>query len=135
METKTLYIDDLLYARFRENGAGPDEFNCWNLCREIYRRAGRALPAYHEYISKLSRRDRFINAVKAADFEPAAEPGFLDIVTLRLKGRLVTHVGCMLDKRRFIHISKKCGVSVTGINDRKWKDKIEGIYRYNHGRL
>lgn len=127
-----LYINDLLYAVFDKNGCGPDRFNCWQLCREIYRRAERSLPDYNKWIEDIFDRDRFIGLIKKTDFLPVERPGMLDIVTLKLKGNLITHCGCMLDKRRFIHISKKKGVSISDINDKKWRKRIEGFYRF-HG--
>lgn len=105
-------------------------YNCWNLCREVYRRAGRDLPIQSEYIKRFSRRHKFIDEVKNKFFKRLDKPEFLAIVTLKMWPRCITHMGCVIDSRRFIHINKKSGVMLTKLDDRKWKPKIEGFYRY-----
>lgn len=125
-----LELHDLLLCGFSENGNGPQFYNCWNLCREVYRRAGRQLPAYNDYIKDLFERDRVIKEVRKCFFKPLNKPEYLAIVTLKLRPKCITHIGCIINKRQFIHISRTAGVNITKINDRKWNNKIEGFYRY-----
>ena len=94
-----LELSDLLLARFSEDGDGPKEFNCWNLCREIYRRCGKFLPKYSDYISDISQRDNLIKSVIADDFVRIDKPESLCMVTLKLRPRAITHIGCVLDNR------------------------------------
>ena len=124
-----LELHDLLLAEFEEDGTGPN-YNCWNLCREVYRRAGRHLPKYSEYISLISDRDDFIQAVKQDDFIKLNKPEPLAIVTFRLRPRMITHMGVVIDKRRFIHIRKKGGCAIERLDIGVFSKKIEGFYRY-----
>jgi cell wall-associated NlpC family hydrolase len=39
-------IQDLIGKRYAIGARGPDSFDCWGVCAEVYRRAGRALPDY-----------------------------------------------------------------------------------------
>lgn len=125
-----LKLHDLLLCTFDENGTGPEQFNCWNLCREIYHRAGRELPVQNEYIKDLFHRDKVIKEFRKNMFKKINQPEFLAIVTIKLRSRCITHMGCMINKIQFIHISRQFGVSITRLDDRKWKNKIEGLYRY-----
>ena len=124
-----LELHDLLTARFEENGEGPN-YDCWNLCREVYRRAGKFLPRYSEYLAGIVERNNLIQIVKSADFERIEKPEPLAIVTFRLKPRMITHMGVVLDKYRFIHIRKKAGVAIQRLDFGLWAKKIEGFYRY-----
>jgi len=124
-----LELHDLLLAEFEEDGTGPN-YNCWNLCREVYRRAGKFLPKYSEYIQLIADRNDFIQAVKSNDFIELDKPEPLAIVTFRLKPRMITHLGVVLDNRRFIHIRKNGGCAIERLDIGRYSKKIEGFYRY-----
>ena len=125
-----LELHDLLLARFSENGEGPKEYNCWNLCREIYRRCGKALPKYSDYIAVISQRDNLIKTVIEDDFLRIDKSEPLCLVTLMLAPRAITHIGVVLDNRRFIHVRRNVGVVVERLDNKAWKKRIEGFYRY-----
>ena len=125
-------LHDLLFCEFKEDGTGPHFFNCWNLCREIYHRGGRQLPIQNDYIKDLFKRDAVIKEIRKSMFTKIDKPEPLAIVTLKLRPRCITHMGCMINHKQFMHISRTSGVSITRLDDRKWKEKIEGLYRY-HG--
>jgi len=124
-----LELHDLLTAEFEEDGEGPN-YNCWNLCREVYRRAGKVLPRYSEYIAGIAERNNVIQVVKSNDFERIEKPEQLAIVAFRLKPRAITHMGVVIDKNRFIHVRKKTGVAIERLDFGIWSKKIEGFYRY-----
>ena len=125
-----LELHDLLLAQFGEDGEGPKEYNCWNLCREIYKRCGKFLPKYSDYIATISERGNLIAAIREDDFIRLDKPEFLAIVTFQLKPRYITHMGVMIDKNRFIHARKRAGICVERIDIGQWSKKIEGFYRY-----
>ena len=125
-----LELHDILLAQFGEDGEGPKEYNCWNLCREVYRRFGLRLPKYSDYIAVISQRDLLIKTIKDDDFVLISEPEVPCIVTLQLAPRMITHIGVVIDKRRFIHVRKQSGVAVERLDNRIWKKRIEGFYRY-----
>ena len=124
-----LELHDLLTAEFEENGEGPN-YDCWNLCREVYRRAGRQLPRFSDYIKKCFERNEVIERCKENDFIKLDRPELLAIVTFRLKPRMITHMGIVLDGQRFIHIRRKAGVAIERLDIGRWAKKIEGFYRY-----
>jgi len=129
-----LELHDLLTAEFEEDGEGPN-YNCWNLCREVFRRAGKVLPRYSEYISDIAERNNLIQAIKNSDdFMNIENPEPLAIVAFRLRPNTITHMGVLIDKHRFIHIRKKAGVAIERLDIGIWSKKIEGFYRYaaNH---
>ena len=124
-----LKLHDLLIAEFEENGEGPN-YDCWNLCREVYRRAGRILPRFSEYVEKCIARHKIISQCKENNFIQIDKPEYLAIVTFRLKPRMITHMGVVIDKYRFIHVRKNCGVAIERLDTGAWSKKIEGFYRY-----
>lgn len=130
MVSGLLETDDLLMCEFAENGEGPHYYNCWNLCREVYRRAGLILPAYDDYIKDVFKRDAVIRDIRKCFFKELAGPERLSIVTLMMRPGCVTHMGVVLEKNRFIHIGKRTGVVIARLDDRRWKKRIEGFYRY-----
>jgi len=123
-----LELDDLLMADFDENGDGPN-YNCWNLCREVCKRAGKFLPRYSEYISEIAERNNFIEGI-LNDFIPLDKPEPFCVVTFNLRPRKITHMGIVLDKYRFIHIRKQAGVAIERLDIGSWSKRIEGFYRY-----
>lgn len=129
-----LELHDLLTAEFEGDGEGPN-YNCWNLCREVYRRAGKFLPKYSDYIASILERNNLIQAIKRSDdFMNIKNPEPLAIVAFQLNSKAITHMGVMIDKYRFIHIRKKTGVAIERLDIGIWSKKIEGFYRYaaNH---
>jgi hypothetical protein len=124
-----LELHDLLLAEFAENGEGPHYYNCWNLCREVCRRAGYFLPKYSEYISGIDERNNVIEGVRG-DFIQLDKPEPFCVVTFNLRPDKITHMGIILDKYRFIHMRKRAGVAIERLDTRKWSTRIEGYYRY-----
>jgi cell wall-associated NlpC family hydrolase len=125
-----LELHDILLAQFSEDGIGPKEYNCWNLCREVYRRCGKILPKYSDYIASISDRGKLIEKIRHNDFVRLSKPEFLALVTFQLRPKWITHIGVMIDNNRFIHVRKKAGVSTERIDIGQWAKKIEGFYRY-----
>ena len=125
-----LELHDLLLAQFGEDGEGPKEYNCWNLCREIYRRCGKFLPKYSDYIAAVSQRDNLIKEIIETDFVRIDKPDPMCLVTLKLAPRMITHIGCVLDNRRFIQVRRNVGVSIERLDNKQWLRRIEGFYKY-----
>lgn len=131
-----LELSDLLLCEFSRDGNGPHFYNCWNLGREVYRRAKKYLPLYSEWIDSIIDRDNLIkNGLKnSGDFIRLDRPEMLAIVTLRLSSHhpyCITHMGTVINKRQFIQIRKNpVGVSIDRLDDMKWEKRIEGFYRY-----
>lgn len=133
-----LELHDLLLCEFSKDGDGPHYYNCWNLCREVYRRAGQNLPMYAEWTRTIVERDETIRKFRdAGDFIKLGKPEFLTLVGLKLSSRnprLVTHIGVVVSKNHFIQIRKNpIGVSIERLDSPCWINKMEGFYRYVEG--
>lgn len=130
-----LDLNDLLLCQWSKEGTGPVFYNCWNFNREIFRRFGKFLPLYSEYIESLSLRDAFIRKIKDHDFIRLTGPEPICLVGLIIEPPGLTHGGVVLeDSKRFIHIEEKKGVTMPRLDDKRWALRIEGYYRYvgNH---
>lgn len=130
-----LDLHDLVdYGEFDENGTGPVKWNCWNLCCEVYKRAGLFLPKYSDYLADVNQRHTYIqNVIKRGDFIPIEKPELMSIVTLRLcleAPKCVTHMGVMISKRRFINVRRKIGVALDRVSTPSMRRRIEGFYIY-----
>lgn len=127
-----IQLNDLLAKPFHKDGTGPDFWNCWNLCREIHKRAGKFLPLYSEWIEDLSVRNSLIQRLRR-EFLPLSEPEFLAIVALKMVPKYpdyISHIGVMIDNRHFINVREKVGVAIEDVHSRRWEKRIEGFYRY-----
>lgn len=125
------YID-LLGKRFEYGACGPDAYDCKGLMVELFKRRGISFPHYDSSDSPAVQSERFAEglsqyAVKIETLEPGC------MVMFRIVPPYVSHVGMMIDKLNFIHITRHSRVSVERIDSLQWKNKIAGYYRLNHG--
>jgi len=130
-----LELRDLLLCEFSKDGNGPHFYNCWNLVREVFRCAGKHLPSYSKWVESIVDRNGFIESLRhCGDFIELDKSEYLAIVTLKLSPRhsdCITHMGTVIDKRRFIQIRKEpVGVSIERLDDKQWMRRFEGFYRY-----
>jgi len=56
-------------------------------------------------------------------------PADAHIVLLKRKG-IISHIGFVLDDKRFIHLTHKSNVRIDRFDSPLWKNQIEGFYRY-----
>jgi len=122
-----MQIDDLIGKPFRLGAAGPAEYDCWHLCREVSHRAGIELPAVPSVTDPIERD----SAIKSTSgrFLKLDRPEPFCLVTLRMRGRLVTHIGVVLkDCQRFIHAVRDMSVCIENLED--WRERIDGYYEY-----
>lgn len=132
---------DLLGASFRYKGLSKEEgFDCWNLCREIYKRLGRELPEYHYFVEEINNDGKFQYAsvekmIKDGSKKwltkiETAEPYCL--VTFMIRPPFTSHIGVVLEDRyRFIHIMRKLSVAIERLDNLTWQRRITGFWRYN----
>ena len=124
-----LKYDDLLGKRFEYGAEGPDNFDCFNLAREIYKRIGIELPQY-AHPSEASLISQVVMEGKQL-FEELEKPEPYCLALFMVKPPYVTHIGVVLeDSNRFIHIMEKCSVCVERLDSLQWNRKIRGYYRY-----
>lgn len=128
---KLNYVD-LLGREFAYGGRGPDTYDCWGLCMEIYRRLGMQLP---DGIStpECEDVDKQINSKFHLYFKEISAPTPGCLVTLMIRAPYTSHVGVVLeDGSRFIHIMQKCRVAVERLDNIAWQRRIKGFYIRNN---
>jgi cell wall-associated NlpC family hydrolase len=120
---------DLIGKPFKWHGRGPDAYDCIGLLMEIYRRQGIFLPDY---------KSNELPAANAIDIGTAAMswarsdwpfPGAA--ILLKMHPNLVTHVGVIVDERRFIHtLEQMNGVHLDEFRSPLWQKRTAGYYRW-----
>jgi len=120
---------DLLGIPFKEGGRDLSGLDCWGLCMEIYRRAGKMLPDFQSPSDKKTINKMIQENKDLAERIPNPEP--LCLVLFRLCYPLATHIGVVLDDCvRFIHTSKKRNVVIDRLDQIIWRNLREGFYRW-----
>jgi cell wall-associated NlpC family hydrolase len=105
--------EDLIGKPYLLGARGPDAYDCWGLCIEVYRRGGRPLP---EFISADLSRSEIVRlmaaqAPKIAAHRIKAPKDWAFACDVR-RG----HVGIVFD-RRVLHSSRGFGVVAQRLED------------------
>ena len=123
-------FSDLLGKEFEYNGRGPNKFDCYGVCVEVYKRIGKTLLDY-EASDDFKENEKSFNFGKK-DFTKLDGPEPFCLVLLVVYKPYVSHIGVVLeDCRRFIHIFRKCNVCIEYLDSDRWKNRIDGFWRYN----
>ncbi len=122
---------DLLGVKFKEGGRNVEEgLDCYGLCMEGGRRAGGPIHKFDIWIEELVARDAAIADGKNS-FEQISSPEPFCVVTFKIRPPYVTHMGIVLeDCVSFIHILGKTRVTIARLDNRVFKAKLDGYYRY-----
>ena len=115
---------------FKNGGRGPDNFDCWGLCREAYKIYGFELPDYQIscYDSKgfnESFNEELSNWIRYERAEEALIPA---IITFRVSSRYVNHAGIYIGENKFLHTREKVGAVIERLDAPQWRHRIEGFY-------
>lgn len=123
-------FSDLLGKPYKEDGRGPDEYDCFGLCIEVLRRVGIMLPQEvysHNYESLSST----IIEAKTTNYTRLEKPEPYCLVVFIVTPPLATHVGIVLkDCKRFINTREKVNVCIEKLRHPFWKSRLDGFYRY-----
>jgi hypothetical protein len=122
-------VNDLVGVPFLDGGRGPDGYDCWGLCLEVFRRHGVDLPDYklccHDtegffglFVGELPRWTRH---------EPPDVP-VPSVVAIRFNSPMVNHVGICVGDGRFLNTREKTGVVIERLDSLYWRNRIEGFY-------
>ena len=127
-------LSDLFDAEFKSGGRTGGARDCQGLFIEVMRRFG------HDVSDIEIASDAVVAVVSAIDGEaqngkwlPIDEPEPGCAVTLALDSNYpahAQHLGVYLGGGKFIHILQKRGVLVSRIDDRFFRGKIRGYYRW-----
>jgi len=91
---------------YRAGSKGPGAFDCSGFVHYVYRRFGILLPKQTEDLLRTGEK------VARQDVLPA------DLVFFRVEGSM--HVGIMLNREEFVHVSKSDGVKVSCLREPYW---------------
>lgn len=139
---KFVSLNDLiLNAKFVDGGRGEKyKFDCWGLCREIFRRCDMILPDYSIVVDDLSNPkvisaenkeeiSKAIQDYKLTTFIKLKNPCVPCIVVLKYcLGKYYNHVGTYIGYGQFIHIASDRGCAIEKLDSPLWKQKVEGFY-------
>jgi len=127
MWTKDGVFTQLAYMDLLGRSFNADSWNCWTLCREMYRRLGKSeLPEY-PYIADPKDRAAMAGENRSR-FARLESPRPWCIIVLAHRVGIV-HTGIVLpDCEHFFHVREQCGTVISPI--KRWKHQIEGYYDY-----
>ena len=125
---KAVDLSDLIGKRFEMAANGPDAYDCYNLCKEVLRRAGYELPEKKCIYDLAARSKALIDAKKMCI--RLDKPKKYCIVSFSFQRGLVTHIGVMVDRKRFIHTRENTSVCIESLERPYWGKNVEGFYEF-----
>lgn len=122
-------LQDLLQKEFAYGGRGPQFYDCYGLCKEIYRRIGIYLPDFTSYTEPSLIHAAIIEGKKL--FQEISEPEPFCLVTFFIRPKYTTHIGVVLeDMSRFIHIMEHSNVTIERLRGWPWEKRITGFFTW-----
>ena len=120
--------DDLIGKPFKLGTSGPHEYDCVGLMCEMARRIGVAYdPNFNHTAFKYEcRSNEILNYFGNKKEIDKPIPG--SIILFKHPSGLVTHMGMMVDARRFIHTTRNTNVVIEKLSSQEWQWKIHSIY-------
>lgn len=103
----------LIGKPYEAGAKGPSKFDCSGLIHYVFRTVGVILPLTADGLMKVGK-DVTNDEVR---------PG--DLVFFREKGGV--HVGIMVNRKDFVHASKRKGVGVDSLDSSYWKGRLLGF--------
>ena len=110
-----MMFNDLIGKLYKENGCGPNSYDCYGLVEVVCHRLEIDLPSFGFLYSE-AMKHKFIKVLK---------PEAGDIVFIPPE-----HVGVMEDHNTMLQVMDRHPVHRMKINHPWVKDRIEGFYRY-----
>lgn len=122
-------VTKFLGCQFEYGKEGENrKFDCYGLCRAVYREFGKELPEFKHVVEDILVHESIEKAKPM--FEKIDKPEPLCLVTFRIRGKLVCHLGVVLEPPYFIHIMEKRNVTIERLDNPIWSKRIEGFYRW-----
>jgi hypothetical protein len=123
-----IFYVDLLGKEYAHNGRGPEYYDCWGMCMEIYKRLGRELPEFLPAVAEPACIHDVVDNAKG-NFTEIPKPVPYCLVTFMVCTPYVTHIGVVLeDINTFIHLLKKSRVTIERLDSLAWARRIKGFY-------
>jgi cell wall-associated NlpC family hydrolase len=122
--------DDLIGVPFAWNGRGPDAFDCYGLVMHLFRtEQGVTLPDFGESRPTTQAETALLMQNSLPRWTRLDGPERGCVVYMRIHGA-GSHVGYVIDPRRFIHVWQDSGgVCIERLGD--WQRRVVGYYRFN----
>lgn len=124
-----LYID-LIGKPFEFGSRGPNTFDCYGLCMEVYKRLGRELPDYPTSFGNYTEdNETYVNG--KANFIRLEKPVPFCLVTFMIIRPFVSHVGVVTeDCTHFLSAEVKRFVSIEPLESPRWRGRLDGFWKY-----
>jgi cell wall-associated NlpC family hydrolase len=134
----TITYEDLLAVPYCEGGRTLAGLDCWGVCLEVFRRQGIEVPDVFAGADQLQVK---LNqaGVSALDWiaslfgawRRVPEPVVGSAVVFRDVDGNAVHVGVIVAPNRFLHASRRTGITVCRLDRPPWPDKLLGAYVYD----
>jgi len=120
---------DLLSCKFKFNGTNVNEgFDCMTFIIEMGKRRGIKVPNINHVDLTLESSQALFKEQKYYDLFQEVKRDKNTLVLMKNPNGVIGHVGYMLDKNNFIHMTKNYGVQVNKVTDKAYINKIVGYY-------
>jgi len=124
-------VIDYIGIPYVDFGRDANGFDCWGLVMQIYKDKGITLKdyAYESPEDVKNNESIYKDQYLIGDWRKESEPSEGDIIVFNIAG-YPSHVGVIIDKYRFIHAHKSCGVAIEKINSVRWRNRVHGFYSH-----
>jgi cell wall-associated NlpC family hydrolase len=120
---------DLLKCKFKYDGQNINEgFDCMTLVIEIGKRRNVKIPNLNYLGIDLLHSHKLFTETNYIDYFKEVPKQENTIVLMKNPYGVIGHVGFMIDKNNFIHMTADKGVMVTKVTDKIYKNRIVGYY-------
>jgi cell wall-associated NlpC family hydrolase len=122
-------LGDLIGKRFKDGGRGPDEYDCYGLGMEVFRRCGVELLDYAgSCYDKESINATYLKWRGQWERVQGEPPAPALIVMKANSAFFINHVGVYLGAGKFIHAIDKKDVVIENVSSPEYRRIIKGYY-------
>ena len=121
---------ELIGKPFENGGRGPDKYDCWGLCCEVYKIYGLKIPDYQIYCYDGERFDELFKNERSLwkKYDNPENAPVPSIVAFRVSSKYINHAGIYIGNGKFLHTRDKTGVVIERLDAPQWRHRLEGIY-------
>ena len=127
-------FSDLIGIPFVDGGRDPRAgVDCWGLFMLAMRRLGHEVPDYTISCFATATIDDAVKSASPAQWGQVERPDPGVAVTFALDPQVpeaIQHFGMCIDRWRFLHTLRKTNSMLSRCDDRYWRNKIRGFYRW-----
>ena len=123
-------FNDIIGKPFHEDGYGPDNYSCYGLAVEVFKRFGIDIPRTNISVcacKQASQKEIRDNLIKYWQWIDRLKVP-VGIVIKSTSPEFANHLGVYIGRGRMIHVTQNRNVVIDRISN--WKNKIIGYYKY-----